>query len=299
MSLPTITATGNLTADPELRFTQAGKAVATVSIATNRSRKTDAGWETTHTTYLTDQTVGSRRRNRSRTPTQRRTGSDQRRTTHRGVGRQERQQTPNPHHRPRHHRQSTAACRTHHTRTAVGRHTSPVLMDATRAKVLRRAGGYCERCGHYIANTPASVHHRRPRGMGGAKTPDIHSAANQVLLCGSGTTGCHGEIESNREQRYRRRLASPTPRPTSTHRRTRVHQRRLVLRHGLSTLCPPNSTHRSNPRRHDARQPTRTTRNVTHRIFFPTSSRCPRNSSFSTSSTFSHTSPFISLTNFP
>ena len=53
MSLPTITATGNLTADPELRFTQAGKAVATVSIATNRSRKTDAGWETTHTTYLT------------------------------------------------------------------------------------------------------------------------------------------------------------------------------------------------------------------------------------------------------
>ena len=73
-------------------------------------------------------------------------------------------------------------------------------MDATRAKVLRRAGGYCERCGQSVANTPASVHHRRPRGMGGAKTPDIHTAANQVLLCGSGTTGCHGEIESNRER---------------------------------------------------------------------------------------------------
>jgi len=53
MTLPTIHATGNLTGDPELRFTQAGKAVASVNLATNRSRKTDAGWETTHTTYLT------------------------------------------------------------------------------------------------------------------------------------------------------------------------------------------------------------------------------------------------------
>ena len=53
MTLPTIHATGNLTSDPELRFTKSGVAVASVSLATNRSRKTDAGWETTHTTYLT------------------------------------------------------------------------------------------------------------------------------------------------------------------------------------------------------------------------------------------------------
>lgn len=53
MTLPTIQATGNLTADPELRFTKSGDAVATLRLATNRSRKTDDGWETTHTTYLT------------------------------------------------------------------------------------------------------------------------------------------------------------------------------------------------------------------------------------------------------
>ncbi len=54
MTLPTITATGNLAADPELRFTGGGKAVAKLRIATNRSRKNDAGqWDTTHTTWLT------------------------------------------------------------------------------------------------------------------------------------------------------------------------------------------------------------------------------------------------------
>ena len=52
MTLPTIQAAGNLTADPELRFTKSGDAVATLRLATNRNRKTDAGWETTHTTYL-------------------------------------------------------------------------------------------------------------------------------------------------------------------------------------------------------------------------------------------------------
>jgi single-strand DNA-binding protein len=53
MTLPTITATGNLAADVELRFTAAGKAIAKLRLATNRSRKSDSGqWETTHTTWL-------------------------------------------------------------------------------------------------------------------------------------------------------------------------------------------------------------------------------------------------------
>lgn len=53
MTLPTIVATGNLAADPEIRFTGAGKAVAKLRIATNRSRKTETGqWETSHTTWL-------------------------------------------------------------------------------------------------------------------------------------------------------------------------------------------------------------------------------------------------------
>jgi len=54
-------------------------------------------------------------------------------------------------------------------------------------KILHRSqGGY-------------SVHHRIPRGMGGSRDPVLDSPANLVLLCGTGTTGCHGLIEQNRE----------------------------------------------------------------------------------------------------
>lgn len=47
-----------------------------------------------------------------------------------------------------------------------------------------------------------SMHHRRPRGMGGSKNPALNQASNILLLCGSGTTGCHGWVESNREEAY-------------------------------------------------------------------------------------------------
>lgn len=36
--------------------------------------------------------------------------------------------------------------------------------------------------------------------MGGSRDPKIHSPANLLLLCGSGTTGCHGWVESNRAE---------------------------------------------------------------------------------------------------
>ncbi|MCL6734415.1 single-stranded DNA-binding protein [Streptomyces neyagawaensis] len=47
MSLPTLTGVGRLTADPELRFTQAGKAVASISLAFNSRRlnKQTNQWE--------------------------------------------------------------------------------------------------------------------------------------------------------------------------------------------------------------------------------------------------------------
>ena len=38
--------------------------------------------------------------------------------------------------------------------------------------------------------------------MGGTKDPKIHSPANIIFLCGSGTTGCHGWIEGNRTAAY-------------------------------------------------------------------------------------------------
>jgi 5-methylcytosine-specific restriction protein A len=71
---------------------------------------------------------------------------------------------------------------------------------ATREIVYGRAGLACELC-----HRPAyqgSVHHRRPRGMGGSKAKWLNMPANLLLVCGSGTSGCHGKIESYREMAY-------------------------------------------------------------------------------------------------
>lgn len=48
----------------------------------------------------------------------------------------------------------------------------------------------CVRCGVWIAYG-GSRHHRQRRRDGG------HLVANIVLLCGSGTTGCHGWAHAN------------------------------------------------------------------------------------------------------
>lgn len=81
----------------------------------------------------------------------------------------------------------------------------------TRMSVIGRDRGRCFRCGRHVvaadslavgvfwAWEPYSIHHRKPRGMGGTRNPEVNSTANLLLLCGTGTTGCHGWVESNRE----------------------------------------------------------------------------------------------------
>jgi hypothetical protein len=59
-----------------------------------------------------------------------------------------------------------------------------------RAIVYERAERFCERCCR--GGPVLTVHHRRKRSQGGLWTP-----GNCVLVCGSGTTGCHGWIEHN------------------------------------------------------------------------------------------------------
>lgn len=74
-------------------------------------------------------------------------------------------------------------------------------MTEQRAVCLARAMGRCERCGGSLTGWDAwSLHHRRARGMGGTRRASTESVANLVVLCGSGTTGCHGWVESNRDQ---------------------------------------------------------------------------------------------------
>lgn len=67
----------------------------------------------------------------------------------------------------------------------------------TRAVVLQRAEGRCERCGIPLDGFFYSIQHRRARGMGGSKLPGTNLPGNLVALCGSATTGCHGWTESH------------------------------------------------------------------------------------------------------
>lgn len=78
-----------------------------------------------------------------------------------------------------------------------------------RELVIARSYGCCESCGTQLRSAGRwvgehSFHHRRPRGMGGTNRPETNGAANLLLLCGSGTTGCHGALEANRAVAYER-----------------------------------------------------------------------------------------------
>lgn len=81
------------------------------------------------------------------------------------------------------------------------RNTNPTA--ATLEKVWSRENGQCARCGVSVSGVRGlhySFHHRRPRGMGGSREPWVNLPGNIVLVCGSGVSGCHGEIESRRDQ---------------------------------------------------------------------------------------------------
>lgn len=69
----------------------------------------------------------------------------------------------------------------------------------TRQLVCLRDNFHCQWCGGYVDVQSGwySLQHRRARGMGGSKQDWINSPGNLVLVHGTGTTQCHGEIESH------------------------------------------------------------------------------------------------------
>jgi hypothetical protein len=77
------------------------------------------------------------------------------------------------------------------------------VTPSIRKRVLAR-DEFCVRCGFLIDPGNYSIHHRKPRGMGGTKDPAISRLSNLLALCGSGTTGCHGWVESSRRLAYER-----------------------------------------------------------------------------------------------
>lgn len=103
-----------------------------------------------------------------------------------------------------------------------------------RHRAERHGWDLCERCG---CNLGENIHHRRPRGMGGSKVPATNLPSNLLWLCGSGTTGCHGWIESHRaEAKANGWLLEQWQSPLETP--VRVHDRGLVLLDNIGGMTP-------------------------------------------------------------
>lgn len=72
-----------------------------------------------------------------------------------------------------------------------------------RFAFFERERGRCFRCRRPLRFEERgmgwSAHHRRPRGQGGTSDPRVGAISNCLILCGSGTTGCHGWVEKYRE----------------------------------------------------------------------------------------------------
>jgi len=69
-----------------------------------------------------------------------------------------------------------------------------------RAMFFDREGARCFKCGRFLLwherGYGWSAHHKKARGMGGTRR--VMTPADGLILCGSGTTGCHGWVEANR-----------------------------------------------------------------------------------------------------
>ena len=69
---------------------------------------------------------------------------------------------------------------------------------AVRRQVIARDLSKCQYCGRHVRTESGwySLQHRRARGMGGTRSEIANQPANLVLVCGTGTTECHGLIEA-------------------------------------------------------------------------------------------------------
>lgn len=68
-----------------------------------------------------------------------------------------------------------------------------------RRDVWSRDQGECQWCGRLVEEWQAhSLQHRRARGAGGTKRADANTPENLILVHGTGTTGCHADMETDR-----------------------------------------------------------------------------------------------------
>ena len=78
----------------------------------------------------------------------------------------------------------------------------PGFSREVRAVILSRDEQSCQWCGVPVWARAYSIHHRKPRQMGGTRDKRVNLPANGLVLCGLGTTGCHGYLESHRATAY-------------------------------------------------------------------------------------------------
>lgn len=69
--------------------------------------------------------------------------------------------------------------------------TAGAFAPEARAAIYEVGQGRCIGCGR----VDVTAQHRRARGMGGNRRPEISLPSNGLPLCGSGTSGCHGWTE--------------------------------------------------------------------------------------------------------
>lgn len=74
---------------------------------------------------------------------------------------------------------------------------------ATKDLVKERDDWHCVICGKpVVPHGDWSIHHRRNRGTGGSSDPAINRPSNLILVHGSGTTLCHGDLTDNRDRDF-------------------------------------------------------------------------------------------------
>lgn len=83
------------------------------------------------------------------------------------------------------------------TKAPARKSTGPT--PAVRALVWAREENRCARCAVTLPGEcgTGEVHHRRSRGQGGSSLRSINLPSNLVLLCGTPTTLCHGDVTRN------------------------------------------------------------------------------------------------------
>ena len=77
--------------------------------------------------------------------------------------------------------------------------------------LLTRSDGWCEgrtvaclarytrlRESRVLSRNEVSIQHRLARKKGGTLRPEVHELPSLLVLCGTGTTGCHGWVEGRR-----------------------------------------------------------------------------------------------------